>query len=127
MIISPYEGATTVKTSLPTPSAVLFALAGLIDIAFLSTIGTDDAPIPVIILFALLGAGTLVTLVPARRGNRPALITAVVLRVISALLAFVSFFAGAPVLVMTAEVVVIVATVVALVLLRRQPAAALRA
>jgi hypothetical protein len=47
--------------------------------------------------------------------------------VVSALLAFVSFFAGAPVLVRTAEAVVIVATVVALVLLRRRPAAALRA
>jgi hypothetical protein len=40
---------------------------------------------------------------------------------VSALLAFVSFFAGAPVLVMIAEAIVIVSTVAALVLLRRRP------
>ncbi|WP_426502197.1 hypothetical protein ACPPVO_31635 [Dactylosporangium sp. McL0621] len=44
------------------------------------------------------------------------------LRVVSALLAFVSFFAGAPLLVMIAEAVVIVATVAAPVLLRRRSA-----
>ena len=48
-----------------------------------------------ILLFALLGLGTLAALVPARRGSRPALIIAVALRSISGLLAFVSFFAGA--------------------------------
>jgi hypothetical protein len=114
---------TTRSASLPTASAALFAVAALIDIAFLSTIGSKDtAPLPVIVLFALLGVGTLGALVPARRGNRPALITAVVLRVVSALLAVVSFFAGAPVWVMISEAVVIVSTVVALVLLRRRPA-----
>ena len=102
--------------------AILFAVAAVIDIAFLSAIGSDDAPVPVIILFAVLGAGTLAALVPARRGSRPALIVAVVLRVVSALLAFVSFFAGAPAWVMIAEAVVIVSTVAALVLLRRRPA-----
>ena len=102
--------------------AILFAVAAVIDIAFLSAIGSDDAPVPVIILLAVLGAGTLAALVPARRGSRPALIVAVVLRVVSALLAFVSFFAGAPAWVMIAEAVVIVSTVVALVLLRRRPA-----
>jgi len=109
--------------SLPAASAVLFALAALIDIAFLAAIGSKDAaPLPVIIFFALLGVVTLAALVPARRGNRPALITAVVLRVVSALLAFVSFFASAPLWVMLCEAVVIVSTVVALVLLRRRPA-----
>ena len=102
--------------------AILFAVAAVIDIAFLAAIGSDDAPVPVIILFALLGAGTLAALLPARRGSRPALIAAVLLRVVSALLAFVSFFAGAPAWVMIAEAVVIVSTVVALVLLRRRPA-----
>jgi len=102
--------------------AILFAVAAVIDIAFLSAIGSDDAPVPVVLLFAVLGAGTLAALVPARRGSRPALIVAVVLRVVSALLAFVSFFAGAPAWVMIAEAVVIVSTVVALVLLRRRPA-----
>ena len=108
---------------LPTASAILFAVASLIDIAFLSAIGSDDpAPLPVIILFALLGAITLAALVPARRGSRPALLTVVVLRVISALLALVSFFAGAPLWVMIGEAIVLVSTVVALVLLRRRPA-----
>src|SRR3954454_3668923 len=113
---------TARSASLSTAPAVLFAVAAVIDIAFLSAIGSDDAPVPVIILLALLGAGTLTALVPARRGSRPALITVVVLRVVSTLLAFVSFFAGAPVLVMIAEAIVIVSTVAALVLLRRRPA-----
>jgi hypothetical protein len=113
---------TARSASLSTAPAVLFAVAAVIDIAFLSAVGSDDAaPVPVIVVFALLGAGTLAALVPARRGSRPALITAVVLRVVSALLAFVSFFAGAPVLVMIAEAIVIVSTVAALVLLRRRP------
>jgi hypothetical protein len=113
---------TARSASLSTAPAILFAVAAVIDIAFLSAIGTDDAPVPVIVLLALLGAGTLAALVPARRGSRPALITAVALRVVSVLLAFVSFFAGAPVLVMIAEAVVILSTAAALVLLRRRPA-----
>jgi hypothetical protein len=114
---------TTRSASLPAASAGLFALASVIDITFLAAIGSKDAaPLPVIIVFALLGLITLAALVPARRGSRPALIVAVVLRSISALLAFVSFFAGAPVWVMTCEAIVIVSTVVALVLLRRRPA-----
>ena len=109
-------------TTLPTAPAVLFAVAAVIDIAFLSALGTEDAPIPVIVVLAVLGAGTLAALAPARRGSRPALITVVVLRVVSTLLAIVSFFAGAPVWVMVAEAVVIASTVAALVLLRRRPA-----
>jgi len=107
---------------LPTASAVLFAVAGLVDLTFLSAIGSEDAPVPVIIILAVLGAGTLAALVPARRGSRPALVTVVVARLVSALLAIVSFFAGAPLWVMIAEAVVIVSTVAALVLLRRRPA-----
>ena len=119
----------TARTAhLPTVSAVLFAVASLIDIAFLSIVGTKDAaPLPAMILFALLGVVTLAALVPARRGHRPALITVVVLRVVSALLAFVSFFAGAPVWVQIAEAALIVATVAALVLLRRRPTMAVSA
>ena len=113
---------TARSVSLPTASAVLFAVSSLVDIAFLSAVGSEDAPVPVIITLALLGAGTLAALVAARRGSRPALITAVVLRLVSALLAVVSFFAGAPVWVMIAEAGVIGSTVAALVLLRRRPA-----
>lgn len=114
---------TTRSAYLPTASAVLFALASVIDIAFLAAMGSrDTAPLPVIVLFALLGLSTLAALIPARRGSRPALTIAVVLRSISGLLAFVSFFASAPVWVMVCEGIVIVSTVVALVLMRRRPA-----
>ncbi|HEY2795626.1 MAG TPA: hypothetical protein VGJ28_24910 [Micromonosporaceae bacterium] len=113
--------ATIRSAALPAASAGLFALASLIDIAFLAAIGSKDAaPLPVILLFAVLGVLTLATLIPARRGNRPAVIVAVVLRCISGVLAFVSFFASAPAWIMAAEAVVIVVTVVALVLMRRR-------
>jgi hypothetical protein len=113
---------TTRSASLPTLPAGLFALASVIDIAFLGAIGSKDAPaLPVFLLFALLGLGTLAALVPARRGSRPALIIAVALRSISGLLAFVSFFGGAPAWVMACEGIVIVSTVAAFVLLRRRP------
>ena len=113
----------TTHATLPAAPAGLFALASVIDIAFLAAIGSKDAaPLPVIILFTLLGVVTLAALVPARRGSHPALIIAVLLRSISALLAFVSFFAGAPIWVMVCEAVVIVSTAAALLLLRRRPA-----
>jgi hypothetical protein len=114
---------TTRTATLPAAPSGLFALASVIDIAFLAAIGSKDAaPLPVIILFALLGIITLAALLPARRGSRPALIVAVVLRSMSGLLAFVSFFAGAPIWVIVCEAVVIVSTAAALVLLRRRPA-----
>jgi hypothetical protein len=119
---------TTRSASLPAAGAGLFALASVIDIAFLAAIGSKDAaPLPVILLFAVLGFATLAALIPARRGSRPALITAVALRSISALLAFVSFFADAPVWVMAGEGIVIVSTAVALVLMRRETAVTVRA
>jgi hypothetical protein len=109
--------------SLPAASVGLFAIASAIDVAFLAGIGSKDAPpLPLFLLFAALGLITLAALIPARRGSRPALITAVALRSISGLLAFVSFFGGAPVWVMACEGTVIVSTVVALVLMRRRPA-----
>ena len=114
---------TTRPAALPTAPAGLFALASIIDIAFLAAIGSKNAaPLPVILGFALLGLITLAALIPARRGSRPALIIVVALRSISGLLAFVSFFASAPVWVMACEGIVIVSTVVALALMRRRPA-----
>ena len=113
---------TARSAALPTASAILFGVAGLVDIVFLSAIGTDDAPVAPIIIFALLGIGTLAALVPARRGSRPALITVVVLRVVSALLGLVPFVTDAPIWVMVLEAVVVVSTVVGFVLLRRRPA-----
>jgi hypothetical protein len=107
--------------ALPAASAVLFAVASVIDLTFLSAIGTKDAaPLPVMLLFALLGLATLAVLVPAWRGRRPAVMAAVACRCVSGLLAFAAFFAGAPAWIKTCEAVVIVATVAALVLLRRR-------
>jgi hypothetical protein len=114
---------TTRFASLPAASTVLFALASVIDITFLAAIGGNDAaPLPVILVFTVLGLVTLGALIPACRGSRAAVIAAVVCRCISGLLAFAAFFASAPVWIMTAEAVVIVATIAALALLRRRPA-----
>lgn len=109
---------------LPAAPAVIFAVLGLVDIALLGVIGSSIAPpLAVSVFIGLLGVVTLAALVPARRGSRPAVITAVTARVISAVLAFAAFVADAPVWVMVVEGFVIVATVVALILLRRRPAA----
>jgi len=108
--------------SLPAAPAAIFAILGLVDIGLLGVIGSSIAPpLPVSIFVALLGLVTLLALVPARRHSRPALITAVAARVVSAVLALAAFFADAPAWVMTVEGLVIVATIVAIVLLRRQP------
>jgi hypothetical protein len=109
---------------LPAAPALIFALLGLLDIGFLGVVGSSIAPpLAISIVFALLGLVTLVALVPAWRGSRPALITAVTARVISAVLACGAFIAGAPAWIMAAEGFVIVATIAALVLLRRRPRA----
>jgi hypothetical protein len=112
----------TGAASLPVAPAAIFALLGLVDIALLGVIGSSIAPpLGVSIIVAALGLITLVALIPARNGSRRALITAVVARVISALLAFGAFFAGAPAWVIAVEAFVIAATITALVLLRRPP------
>jgi hypothetical protein len=100
-------------------TAAIFALLGLIDLGLLGVIGSADAP-PLIVSFgvATLGLITLIALVPAYRGSRSALLTIVVVRVISALLAIPAFFLGAPTWVMIVEGFVIVATIAALILLR---------
>jgi hypothetical protein len=118
---------TAVRTTnrpayLPLSSAVIFALLGLIDIGLLGVVGSSIAPpLGISIALAVLGLGTLLALVPARRGSRPGLITVVVARVISAVLAGGAFVAGAPAWVIAVEGFVIVATIVGLVLLRRRP------
>src|SRR4029453_7766076 len=82
---------------LPAAPALIFALLGLLDIGFLGVVGSSIAPpLAISIVFALLGLVTLVAVVPAWRGSRPALITAVTARVISAVLACGAFIAGAP-------------------------------
>jgi hypothetical protein len=109
----------TGASSLPTAPTVIFALLGLIDIALLGVVGSAIAPpLAVSIIIAVLGLVTLAALIPARHGSR-ALVTAIVARVISALLAAAAFFAGAPAWIMAIEAFVIAATVTALVMLRR--------
>jgi hypothetical protein len=113
---------TTSASSLPAAPAVIFALLGLIDIALLGVVGSAIAPpLAVSIIIAALGLITLAVLIPARHGSRRALVTAIVARVISALLAAAAFFAGAPAWIMAVEAFVIAATITALLLLRRQP------
>jgi hypothetical protein len=109
-------------SSLPTAPAVIFALLGLIDIALLGVVGSAIAPpLAASIIVAALGLVTLAALIPARHGSRRALITVVVARVISALLAVAAFIADAPAWVMAIEALVIAATATALILLRRPP------
>ena len=106
--------------SLPTAPAAIFAILGLIDIALLGVVGSTIAPpLAVSVIIAALGLATLIALIPARNGSQ-AVVTAVVTRVISAVLAVAAFFADAPAWIMAVEAFVIAATITALVLLRRQ-------
>jgi hypothetical protein len=83
--------------SLGNAATAIFALLGLIDVALTAVIGSVDAP-PLIVSLgvAALGLSTLLSLVPARRGNRGALTAVVVTRVISAVLTVPAFFLNAP-------------------------------
>jgi len=107
--------------SLGNAATAIFALLGLIDVALTAVIGSPDAP-PLIVSLgvAALGLITLVSLVPARRGNRGALTAVVVTRVISAVLAVPAFFLNAPALVAAVEGFVIAATITVLVLAHQQ-------
>jgi hypothetical protein len=109
-------------SALPNAPAAIFAVLGLIDVALIGVIGSADAPPLVVSLGAgALGLITLLSLVPARRGNRPALVAIVVTRVISAgLFAAPAFFLGAPGWVMVVAGFIIAGTIVALVLLWQQ-------
>jgi len=102
-------------------ATAIFATLGLIDVALTAVIGSSGAP-PLIVSLgvAVLGVGTLLALVPARRGSRGALTAVVVTRVISAALAVPAFFLNAPAWVMAVEGFVIVATITALVLVHQQ-------
>lgn len=117
---------TAIRPSRPAGIAMaIFGLLGVADLGLLGVIGSADAPPLVVSLsVALLGLITLVALGPAYRGSRSALLTIVVVRVISALLAIPAFFLGAPTWVMIIEGTVIGATIAALVLLARAPAEA---
>lgn len=112
----------TGTAALPTAPTAIFTILGLIDIALLGVVGSTIAPpLAVSVLVAALGLITLIALIPARNGSRPAVVTAVAARVISAILAVAAFFADAPAWIMAIEAFVIAATITALVLLRRQP------
>ena len=107
--------------SLSNPATAIFAVLGLIDVALTGVIGSSDAP-PLIVSLgaAALGLITLLSLVPARRGSRGALIAIVVTRVISALLAVPAFFLNAPAWVMIVEGLVITGAITALVLVHQK-------
>jgi len=106
-------------SALPNAPAAIFAVLGLIDVALMGVIGSADAPPLVVSLGAgALGLITLLSLVPARRGSRPALAAIVVTRVISAgLFAAPAFFLDAPGWVMVVAGFVVGGTIIALVLL----------
>jgi hypothetical protein len=102
---------------------VILAVLGLIDIALIGAVWTDDPPpLGVSLGVGALGVITLVGLMPANRGSRPALGMVVVSRAVSALLAVPAFFLDAPAWVLVVEGFVIVATVYALVMVRRSVA-----
>ena len=109
-------------SALPDAPASIFAVLGLIDLALTAVIGSADAPPLVVTLGAgALGLITLLSLVPARRGSRPALIAIVVTRVISAgLFAAPAFFLGAPGWVLAVTGFIVAGTIIALVLLWQQ-------
>ena len=108
--------------SRPAAPTAIFAILGLIDIGLFGVVGSSiTPPLAVSIFIAVLGLVTLVALVPARHGRRPAFITAVTARVISAVLALAAFSHGAPAWIMAVEGLVIVATIIAVVLVRRRP------
>jgi hypothetical protein len=108
-------------SALPAAPAGIFAVLGLVDVALTGVIGSSDAPpLAVSLGVAALGLITLLSLVPARRGSRPALAAIVVTRVISAVLAVPAFFLDAPPWVMAVEGFVIAGTITALVLLRQR-------
>ena len=115
------HGTVARPASLSDAAAAIFAVLGLIDVALTGVIGSSDAP-PLIASLgvAALGLITLLSLVPARRGSRGALIAIVATRVISALLAVPAFFPNAPTWVMIVEGFVIAATITALALVHQQ-------
>ena len=107
---------------LPNAPAAIFAVLGLIDVALMGVIGSADAPPLVVSLGAgALGLITLLSLVPARRGSRPALAAIVVSRVVSAaVFAAPAFFLDAPGWVMVVVGFIVAGTIIALVLLWQQ-------
>ena len=119
-MIAPHETLAR-PASLGNAATAIFALLGLIDVALTAVIGSPDAP-PLIVSLgvAALGLITLVSLVPARRGNRGALTAVVVTRVISAVLAVPAFFLNAPAWVTAVEEFVVASTITALVLVHQQ-------
>jgi hypothetical protein len=113
---------------LPDAPAAIFAVLGLIDLALTAVIGSSDAPPLVVSLGAgALGLITLLSLVPARRGSRPALVAIVVTRVISAVVfAAPAFFLGAPAWVLAVTGFIVAGTIVGLILLWQQSPARTR-
>src|SRR6185436_2608418 len=97
---------------------ILAALLGLADLAL--PFGGDDnpVPLPVALTSAVLGLITIAAAVIGRRGNRAAVTTVVVTRVLSALGALPAFFvADVPAAARISAAVIIVSTLVVVALL----------
>jgi hypothetical protein len=103
----------------PTPSATIFAVLVLIDIALPGVIGSSvAAPLGGSLLFAFLGLVTVIGVIATQHGTRPAYLAALTTQIVSALLAFGAYIACVRYWIYAIETFVIVATVVALVRLR---------
>ncbi|HEV7710643.1 MAG TPA: hypothetical protein VGP16_20800 [Asanoa sp.] len=113
------------RTALTTTGLVLAGLLGLGDAVSVVGGGVDGPPLAVVIAGALLGVITLVGVVLAWRGSRTGIVTVVVTRLLSALLAVPAFFVDdvpAPAVGLAAVGVVVTLVAVALLAPALRPA-----
>jgi CHASE2 domain-containing sensor protein len=96
---------------------ILLGVLSLVDLAGPLLTDGDNPPMSVAIAASVLGAASLVCAVLAWRGNRGALITLVVLRLISAVSAAPAFFVtGVPTVAVVAAAAIVALTLVGVVL-----------
>jgi hypothetical protein len=102
---------------------VLLALVGLLDLSYLVLISVEDNPLPPSIIGAVLGLATLISVVPAFRGQRAATIVLVASRVLSILVVSLPayFFSDVPRWTIVQVSIAIVAGVVGLWLFLARP------
>ncbi|MDQ3631425.1 MAG: hypothetical protein M3417_09230, partial [Actinomycetota bacterium] len=83
------------RSTATTYGLAICALLGVVDIISLASLGSDGddgPPLPVVLIGAVLGVITLVGARMAWRGDRSGVVTVIVSRVLSALLALPAFF-----------------------------------
>jgi hypothetical protein len=93
---------------------IIAALLGLVDIVAAIAGGGDSPPVPIAILIAALGAGTLVAVRYGWKGTRIGIAATAATRTLSALAAVPGFFAGGPPLVVATVLVAATALTLAL-------------